>query len=498
MIVERHIFGSVTGYRTLACSPGISSQEGRQLEAFSFGQPSSQAFVESLVRNPAYWIRSLAARRVLSRLVPGAPDEQGRTTLLIYSAVVSAADWDGVLRADVGLLLRTPELWKWDGTSRLAPLDVSVTPSGRISVGRSRAPLLLNLISRIERGAGRPASLVIREADFGPDEARCLIMLIPPSARGQFSLAYRSLNSRLGATVNCVATEAPIAANASVVNPHEEVPLTTYAQVLEEAGLRQGTVDSATVATYTGFGQYESRTPRGPANQPVIVVEGPTGGPSFTQYAGWALSAVLAVMVVVLAWLLVRTPSEDIGGFGGPGVVAPEAPEPKAQPIPPSELLSELHELMAAMPLPREAPRRQRVIATIERMVQTAGGTPEQAARLSADFDQLRKRNDAMIAFEQSVQSADTNGARPVSAELSSDYPCESASIARREELRTQLTARLAALDQADGAKPLTENELNELDRLLAQYAEYCSLKDSSVKFYADGIRAFRTRLVDS
>lgn len=498
MIVERHIFGSVTGYRTLACSPGISNQEGRHLEAFSFGQPSSQAFVESLIRNPAYWIRPLGTRRVLSRLVPGAPDEQGRTTMLMHSAVVSATDWDGVLWGDAGLLLRTSELWKWDGSARLAPLDLSVASPGRIATGRGRAPVLLNLISLIERAAGRPISLVVREADLGPEEARCLIMLIPPSARGRFSLAYRSLNSRLGATVNCVAAEAAIDANSAVVNPYEDVPLTTYAQVLEEAGIRKGAVDCSTVATYVGLGQYESRIARSPANQPVIVVEGPAGNSWLARYAGWALSAVLAVAVAVLAWLLLtRSPADHGEGSGGFNAGA-TVPVSEGQPILSSELTTELHDLMKAMPLPRQAARREQVVAVLERMVRTAGGAPDTAAKLSADLDQIRQWDNVMSAFELSMQSANTNGLKSANAQLSAEYPHELASLGRRRELRDQLTAQLVALGHPVDAKPLTENALIELDRLLARYAEQCPPHDSSVRVHANDLTKLRTRLVNS
>ena len=48
MRIERHIFGNVQGYKTLARSGGVDGEACRQLEslAFSFGQTNDHRFTQ--------------------------------------------------------------------------------------------------------------------------------------------------------------------------------------------------------------------------------------------------------------------------------------------------------------------------------------------------------------------------------------------------------------------------------------------------------------------
>jgi hypothetical protein len=61
MRIERHVFGSFSGYTTLAKSAGVSLDDCRQLEstAYSFGQSHDRGFIKSLAKTPAYFTRSM-------------------------------------------------------------------------------------------------------------------------------------------------------------------------------------------------------------------------------------------------------------------------------------------------------------------------------------------------------------------------------------------------------------------------------------------------------
>jgi len=499
MIVERHVFGSVAGYRTLARSPGLSGQDCRFLETFSFGQPPSQAFVDSLARNPAYWVRPFGSRRALTRLVPGSPDEAGRSTVLMISAIVAATDWDVALRGDVDPLLRSAPLWQWDGAAQLAPINLPVTPPSKAVPGRGGASALLNLVSRIEGAGGGPLSIVVREEDLGPEDLRCLGMLIPPSARGQFSWACRSLSCRLGATVNCVAAGVTIDAGANVVRPDEHVAPSVYAQVLDEAGLRGKGVDTAFIATYSGFGRHGERTTGDPSQQPVIVVESPAEGSWMARYGGWALSAVLAVAVIVLtALLLLRSPAEANDQPEGDGNRRTVAVVP-AEPTLPAGVSSAVRRLVAATPLPREKRRREEVLKALESLVSVTERQAPGTSRPADVMRPLRDRHKQMSEFEKSLEDISSNGVKTPGEEIKSDYPWEVDFLTRRDEVRRRLGRQLKELTDPERPKPITSKAIAELENMLARYEYGLNGKgDATLRDCRVQVNNYRKMLGDS
>ena len=105
MRIERHVFGSRSGYTTLAQSGGISDSERRLLETFAFGQTNDPRYLDSLAQQPAYLSRPLGPRRrAITRVLRGHPDDQGRVTLLFPTAVLSTGDWVKTLRGDAQLV----------------------------------------------------------------------------------------------------------------------------------------------------------------------------------------------------------------------------------------------------------------------------------------------------------------------------------------------------------------------------------------------------------
>jgi hypothetical protein len=407
MLVERHIFGSIRGYGTLAQSPGLAPAECRLLENFNFGQPQDAEYLASLAKTPAYWIRPLGARRrVLTRVVRGMADDQGRSTVLLISAVLSAADWDGVLRGDISILLRKDALWQWDGTPQLHPLEVATSPPSQVSIGRGSVEKLLSLITLIEHNHGRHRSVVVREADLSADEMRGLEMLMPPSARGGFSSAYRSLNSRLVASVNCVADGVVIDQAAEVFVPGRPLPRSFYAGVLHDAGLSTGRVDTGFIATYAGFGKFASPEAGGrvapPGSQPVIVVPAAHGGSRVALLAGWLLAAALLI-ALCFTWLSAR-PAADAGNTTVETPAAVTFSEAQW-----GVFVNASKDLLSPNLLPRDKNDRKAVVDGYHRLVESIPGDSSEKHALQQSLRTFKAAADALDAFEEQVTAADAD-----------------------------------------------------------------------------------------
>lgn len=250
MKAERHIFGSFHGYATLAASPGVSPDDARLLESeiYSFGQTYDPDFYASLTISTPFFTSNLPqARRAMTCVARGRPDDAGRPTLLFMTAILSRADWDGILLGDVGILMTSDSLWPWSGGSQLAPVELADTPSSAI-ISRSQVPRVLSVISQLERDSLVPQPTVIRESPYAYKDARAIEMLIPPAMRGRFTTAFRALSPQMRANLICLAKETDDDSAAVAIT--EGSPNSAYAQALVKSGLASGVVPTALIRNY--------------------------------------------------------------------------------------------------------------------------------------------------------------------------------------------------------------------------------------------------------
>jgi len=101
MFADIHVLGSVRGYSTIACSPGVRETERQELEQFQFGELSTADAIARLGTHVLITGRPLnSGRFALSRMLPGSPDDIGRPTVEVVTVVLEASTYD----ACVGML----------------------------------------------------------------------------------------------------------------------------------------------------------------------------------------------------------------------------------------------------------------------------------------------------------------------------------------------------------------------------------------------------------
>jgi uncharacterized coiled-coil DUF342 family protein len=307
MHVARHVFGSYKGYSTLAKSPGVSADDCRAIEgaAFGFGQSYDTRYYRSLARTPAYFTRALrGGKRALTRVLEGTLDDNQRPTLRLVTAIVTQQDWDLQIKGDVGWLLQQPQIWEWDGSPQLAPIELPGRSPMR-GLGRSTVPLVLALLSEVENHWASRRTTVVSANQYSVNELAALEMLIPGSARSQFTSANRSLSPQLPSSVNCLATEA----NAQDKVNFRYQPnggLSPYAQCLAEMDLTSA-IPLEFIMSYNRFGAsaprstLETLVPVAPS--PLTIHQRPSPMPLL---AVAALAVVLAVAAFLGATVLTR------------------------------------------------------------------------------------------------------------------------------------------------------------------------------------------------
>ena len=316
MHIERHIFGSYRGYTTLACSPGVSADDCRILESsvYSFGQTYDARFNRTLAKTPAFFTRVLREdRRALARVLGGALDDNDRPTLLVVTVIVSQQDWDSQLCGDVQLLLEEERLWQWDGSAKPAAMEVTFRPPSH-SVPRRTVPRVLALLSEIEHGRAAHLGVVVSASEFSQQEIACLEMLVPPSARAEFTSAYRTLSPQLAATVNCLAAEAGSQDRVTFRFQANHTPLSPYAEYLLESGFASGSIPLENIMAYNRFGMPPAQTTSGaeetPAPRvPITVVQRAQAWP---VVAVALVAVILSVAAFVGAQLLSGNQTRDI------------------------------------------------------------------------------------------------------------------------------------------------------------------------------------------
>jgi len=250
--IERHIFGSVDGYRTLAHSPGLSPADCNALEAFAFGTPYDPAVRASFSARPAYWSRPLAPqRRALTLVRLGDADDAGRPTLLFLTAVVSREDWDDVLYGDVTPLLRHKPMWNWKSGAPITSIDFPGPDSTSHELSTSQTQTALGILSLVEATWGTGKPVVISEDQCSIGEIAAVERLLPPDIRDRFSVVYRALNTEMRASLICLADGVP----ASLTNPPRPLrgAASPYAKRLVQAGILEGRDTGRVIRTYNRF-----------------------------------------------------------------------------------------------------------------------------------------------------------------------------------------------------------------------------------------------------
>ncbi len=117
--VDIHVFGSKSGYSTVAQSAGIRSDEKRELEQFQFGEVATQDAIARLETHAAMTVRMLRSGRVaVSRMLPAGTDDAGRPTIEIVTLVVEARTYETGLGA-LTLLASDVSIWR-DARARAA------------------------------------------------------------------------------------------------------------------------------------------------------------------------------------------------------------------------------------------------------------------------------------------------------------------------------------------------------------------------------------------
>lgn|GEM_PF-2663767 len=314
MIVERHIFGSDGGYRTLGRSSGLSTEDSRWLEssAFSFGQPTSLRFYDSLRHVPCWFTQVLSnGRRALTRVLAGASDENGRPTLALATAVLSWADWDSQLRGDVEALLMCPQLWVTNGGGNIAPLEFSA-PMPRRRINQDSVTRLLSLVSQAERAVAQSRRLFVSAEDYSASDFAVLERLLPPAVRPKASSGYRMLSQHSRVLLSCMDREVAGTSPIQRYRP-EQMDLTPYAQAIRKS-LEMGTVPD----------DFSMRVGR-PSGAATAVRNGSAPRPEVrtTCAAPWRQPRVLVPGALVLSLLLVC--AFFLGrmtGGGGPAAAA--------------------------------------------------------------------------------------------------------------------------------------------------------------------------------
>jgi len=314
MRVERHIFGSINGYRTLAHSAGLTPADCKALEGFAFGTSHDPAIRATLAKQPAYWSRPLAhGRRAFTLVRPGEADDAGRPTLLFATCVIAVEDWSDVLQGDSTPLLKLGELWQWKRGESVAAVDAQIDGPNKLEFDATRMQSVLGIVSLVEVSFGSGRSIVIREGDCDLEQFIAVERLLPPDVRERVSAAHRGLNGDMPVTINCLAQSVPAPTSNPIRKPVGAS--SPYARRLVEAGALDGRDPGIIVRTYNRFAQtiVEAHADTGEEGPMRMTDSGDGGG------AG-RRSGVMAIAVAAVAFV--------VGGAAGWSLHRPPPPSP--------------------------------------------------------------------------------------------------------------------------------------------------------------------------
>jgi hypothetical protein len=385
--IERHIFGSVHGYTTLAKSPGVVPEDCRIIESavYAFGQTYDGDFYRDLKVSPTFFTRVFPGnRRGLTMVRVGQADDKGRPTLLFVTAILTRRDWDAVLMGDLAQLVKVRDLWDWSGLYALPTLEIP-EPRPKLHVSRRHVPAVLQLLSQIERGFASQKAVVVDDADFGAEHVRAIEMLIPQALRPLFTTACRAVSAEMAATL------VTVSGDTSRVNfrPQEGGALSPYAEALKAAGLENGIVPLAVVVQYPGFGAPEEDEPKVPP--PAVAAPPAALKPRIGPFV--AIGTGGAAVGLLLGVLLARSSKSD-------SMPQAKLPGPATQPAPGvSPALA-----MATEPTARPTTRpTERLQVTIGAPPATAPATGALALTVNGEEDErerLRQLEDSLATTQ--------------------------------------------------------------------------------------------------
>ncbi len=397
MQVDRHVFGSVQGYTTLARSPGVTDADCRILEATSFGSTYDAAYRPTLTKSGAFLSRPLAgSRRAITRVEPGKPDDEGRPTLLFVTLVIQAADWDGELERDARPLLKARKLWDWDGKSALSVIDLAPAAPPRLATSGQSFERLLGLVSLVELSWNAGTPVVVSENDYSLEDLASVERVLPAEARGRYSAGYRSLNPALPVTLNLVA--------AGVAGGDRVRRLvgakSPYAMHLAENGIG----DPLVSLPYQGFGQPKVEFGVAEADAPRAGTSG-ASRPTAAGLRPSVRSGGLGILTIVAATLALVFGA--LAGWTARQVTLPEPAQPPAW----DGVL--LEAVSAAAPLAKD---RQQALDRVESLLnQPEFSESESRSQVLAAIETQRKQ--ARAAATVIKQAIDATSSIPAGDE---------------------------------------------------------------------------------
>ena len=483
MRVERHVFGSIHGYGTLARSPGLSDADCRRLSSLSFGTPFDAAYPRSLTEKAAYWSRPLGPeRRAVTRVLPGRPDDAGRPTLLFISCVVDAEDWNFALQGDAQALLRVRELWEWNGATRLQALELPDPAPGSWRFDRESAKRILGLVSLVELSWRAQQSVVIRDDQYSLIEAATVERLLPPSIRARYSAVYRSLNPELPATLNCLAAGVPLGSTgASRFLAEAKSP---YAKELESEGFGEGEEPGLLLIGYEHFGGRDPKNGNEPAEGPNVKLH--TGGAGRDARRG---SASIPMFALTLCLLLVFA----IGGAAGWMLGTSGGKRAKAV----ESVWAEC--LLRAVEMPAQTREQQiRTIEEIRRHIdEPAFATLEQRIDISGTVHKTAESVRMLKKAEEEITRVETDNPSTIRTAETTLATLEQERIGPTEMLRDWLAARRRPMEDRyavvmERMRDAIEKETNELaqaaERLDTRLMEQAKVLRRSLDIIESGV----------
>jgi|GEM_PF-3815852 len=138
-----HVFGSVSGYGTVAASSGLRADETQELERFQFGEISTSDAIARLESHPTMTARPLASGRMaISRMLPAGVDDAGRPTIEVVTLVVDARVYEGNLGA-LEILTSDASWWR---SARANARSGATYPSGSAPTGDPRDIAMLRIL----------------------------------------------------------------------------------------------------------------------------------------------------------------------------------------------------------------------------------------------------------------------------------------------------------------------------------------------------------------
>ncbi|MFM7260761.1 MAG: hypothetical protein ACKO3W_09175, partial [bacterium] len=187
-----HVFGSTSGYRTVAASPGVRADEVRELEHFQFGEISTGEAIARLESQPTMTVRTLASGRVaISRMIPAGVDDAGRPTIDVITLLTDAR----VLDTDLGAIERlASDATRWREAREKVRSGIDL-PSGATPSADPRAPALLRVLDAW-MFAVRSGSVAVLPESAVADLFRCIATLDPSDRRRcRFGIGINSLSA---------------------------------------------------------------------------------------------------------------------------------------------------------------------------------------------------------------------------------------------------------------------------------------------------------------